>query len=58
MIQSPFAPENVNSPIFGSIFNALGILPAVYASLLLPGTKKQKVPGLAFVVSSFALGFF
>lgn len=58
MISTPFDPANTISPVFTSLFNALGVLPAVYASLLLPGTKNgQKVPGLAFVISSFALGF-
>jgi len=47
------------SPIFVALFNSLGIIPAIYASLLLPGANnKQKVPGLLFVISSFALGFF
>ena len=59
MIQTPYDATNTISPVFGAIFNALGILPAIYASLLLPGGKlSQKLPALPFVVSSFALGFF
>ena len=59
MITTPFDSANTISPVFTALFNALGVLPAVYASLLLPGTKlQQKVPGLPFIVSSFALGFF
>ena len=57
MISTPF--DGTAPTIFTALFNALGILPAIYASLLLPGTKNgQKVPGLPFVLSSFALGFF
>lgn len=56
MISTPF--DGTISPIFVAIFNALGILPAIYASLLLPGSKNQTLPALPFVVSSFALGFF
>ncbi len=41
------------------IFNMLGVLPFVYASLLLPGARDQKpVPAAPFCVLSFALGFF
>jgi len=58
MISTPFDSSNPSSPVFTSIFNALGILPAVYASLLLPGSKHQKIPALPFVMGSFALGFF
>jgi hypothetical protein len=59
MISTPFDSSNPSSPVFTSIFNALGILPAVYASLLLPGSKLgQKIPALPFVMGSFALGFF
>ena len=56
MISTPF--DGSISPIFVALFNSLGVLPAIYASLLLPGGKAQKVPALPFVVSSFALGFF
>ena len=59
MISTPFEASNPSSPVFTSIFNALGILPAVYASLLLPGSKLgQRLPALPFVLGSFALGFF
>lgn len=56
MISTPF-DGSVNA-IFVTIFNALGVLPAVYASLLLPGSKSQPVPAIPFVASSFFLGFF
>eukprot|EP01041_Mallomonas_annulata_P006715 gene6716-13609_t len=56
MISTPF--DGKFSPVFAAIFNYLGILPAIYASLLLPGSKDQKIPALPFIVSSFALGFF
>jgi len=56
LIFTPY--DGTTNPIFVAIFNYLGILPAVYASLLLPGSKKQKVPTLPFVILSFALGFF
>ena len=56
MISTPF--DGTINPIFVSLFNFLGVLPAVYASLLLPGSKDQKIPALPFVMGSFALGFF
>jgi hypothetical protein len=57
IIQTP--NDGTVTPVFSALFNSLGILPAVYASLLLPGANsKQKIPGLLFVISSFALGFF
>ena len=56
MISTPY--DGTSNPLFVAIFNYLGIVPAVYASLLLPGSKSQSVPALPFVVSSFALGFF
>jgi len=56
MISNPFY-GSLNA-IFTGVFNALGVLPAVYASLLLPGSKDQKVPALPFVLGSFVGGFF
>lgn len=56
IISTPF--DGQITPIFVALFNSLGIIPAIYASLLLPGAKEQKVPALPFVASSFALGFF
>lgn len=47
------------TPLFAMIFNMLGILPFIYASLLLPGSRDQKpVPAAPFCIGSFALGFF
>lgn len=54
-ISTPF--DGTTNPIFVWIFNSLGIIPAVYASLLLCGAKDQKVPTLPFVIASFATGF-
>ena len=45
------------SPIFLTIFNFLGLLPLIYASLLLPGAKNQFVPPQPFVLLSILLGF-
>jgi len=56
LILTPY--DGTTNPIFVALFNLLGILPAIYASLLLPGSKKQSVPALPFVILSFALGFF
>ena len=57
IIQTP--SDGTVSPVFTALFNSLGIIPAIYASILLPGANdKQKVPGLLFVLASFALGFF
>lgn len=56
MISTPF--DGTTNAIFVALFNSLGIVPAVYASLLLPGSKDQKVPALPFVIGTFALGFF
>uniref|UniRef100_A0A7S4F170 ADP,ATP carrier protein n=1 Tax=Chrysotila carterae TaxID=13221 RepID=A0A7S4F170_CHRCT len=44
---------------FFCTFNSLGVLPAVYAALLLPGAEEQRpLPALPFVGSSIALGYF
>jgi len=47
------------SPFFAAIFNSLGIWPAVYAALLLPGSRNQSpVPAVPFLAGSFFLGAF
>ncbi len=56
MVSTPF--DGQGNALFTGIFNALGVLPAVYASLLLPGSKGQKIPALPFVLGSFVGGFF
>ncbi len=56
MISTPF--DGSITPIFVAIFNLLGVYPLIYASLLLSGSKGQRIPALPFVVSSMALGFF
>lgn len=48
--------------LFASIFNALGVLPAIMASMLVGGGAfgkgRQPVPAQPFVFGAFALGFF
>jgi hypothetical protein len=56
MISTPF--DGSVSPIFVALFNSLGIIPVIYSSLLLPGSKNQSPPAAPFLVASFALGFF
>lgn len=57
LISSPFS-GTVN-PIFEALFNSLGVVPAVYAALLLPGGKDQpRLPPVPPIALSFALGFF
>lgn len=56
IIANPFDPT-IN-PVFVAIFNMLGIVPFVYASLLLPGSRDQKPPAWPFIGASFFLGFF
>lgn len=55
LISEPFG-DKVNS-LYAAIFNFLGILPAIYAGLLIPGAKGQKLPTGLFTALSFALGF-
>lgn len=57
MASNPF--DGAVNPVFAGLFNALGLLPIINMSILLPGGKDQKpLPALPFVVGSFALGFF
>ncbi|CEF97429.1 unnamed product [Ostreococcus tauri] len=56
IVTSPFG--GVANPVFEALFNALGVVPATYACLLLPGAKGQKLPAALCVGASFALGFF
>ena len=58
LVSSPFQGQ-VN-PLFEALFNSLGVIPAVYASLLLPGggEKQPKLQPKFFVGASFVLGFF
>ncbi|KXZ48343.1 hypothetical protein GPECTOR_28g750 [Gonium pectorale] len=49
----------VVNPVFVSLFNIMGIYPAIYAALLVPaGRSENKVPAWPFVAMSFALGAF
>ena len=57
LISAPFS--GAANPIFEALFNSLGVVPAVYAALLLPGAKDQpRIPALPPIAASFALGFF
>ena len=58
LVSSPFQGQ-VN-PLFESLFNSLGVVPMVYACLLVPGggEKQPKLQPKFFVGASFALGFF
>lgn len=56
LVTTPF--DGTITPLYVLVFNSLGVLPAVFASLLLPGGKDQKIPTLPFVGSAFAVGFF
>jgi hypothetical protein len=46
------------NPIFVAIFNLLGVYPALFASLLLPASKKQPIVAWPFIFGAFALGYF
>ena len=46
------------NPWVGSLFNLMGILPVIYACLLLFDGRSQKLPAWIFVVGSFGLGAF
>lgn len=56
IIADPFSPAVPS--IFVAIFNALGLMPFVYTSLLLPGSRDQIPPTWPFTLASLALGFF
>lgn len=57
IIANPF-DESV-PPLFVCLFNYMGIWPAIYAALLLPGAANQKpVPAAPFVAGSVAFGMF
>lgn len=47
------------NPIFYSLFNLMGVYPAIYAALLVPGGRSANgVPAYPFVIGSFFLGAF
>lgn len=52
-----FEIENIN-PLLVSIFNLMGILPLMYASLLLVDGHQQKLWAWPFVILSFGIGAF
>lgn len=53
----PDDPYQVNT-IYTSVFNMMGIYPLVYASLLIPAARSNKLPAWPFVVGSMAMGAF
>lgn len=57
LVSAPFS--GAVNPLFEALFNSLGVVPTVYAALLLPGAKDQpRLPAAPPIVASFALGFF
>lgn len=46
------------NPLIVSLFNLMGILPAIYACFLLVDGKEQKLPAWIFVLGSFGVGAF
>lgn len=57
LIANPFDPSC--PPLFTVLFNFMGIWPAAYAGVLLPGAAKQTpVPAAPFVLGSVAFGMF
>lgn len=49
--------EGIN-PLIVALFNLMGILPVIYACLLLVDGRGQKIPAWIFVIGSFGLGAF
>ena len=49
--------EGIN-PLIVALFNLMGILPVIYACLLLVDGRGQKLPAWIFVIGSFGLGAF
>jgi len=49
--------ESIN-PLIVALFNLMGILPAIYACLLLVDGRGQKLPAWIFVIDSFGIGAF
>ena len=57
LIANPFDPSC--PPLFTVLFNYMGIWPAAYAAVLLPGADAQKpAPAAPFVLGSIAFGMF
>lgn len=48
-------PFQVNA-VFSALFNAMGLYPLVYAALLIPGGRSNKLPAWPFVSASVFLG--
>lgn len=56
IIEHPY--DGTINPVFVAIFNFLGVLPAIYSSLLLSAGKKQSIWSTIFLYGSFIAGFF
>ncbi|KAK7253993.1 hypothetical protein SO694_00003671 [Aureococcus anophagefferens] len=57
LVANPFDPSC--PALFTVLFNWMGVWPAVYAALLLPGADDQKpVPAVPFLAASVAFGMF
>ena len=58
LVSAPFT--GAVNPLFEALFNSLGVVPATYACLMMPGAKgnKSPFPAALCVGASFALGFF
>jgi hypothetical protein len=46
------------NPLTISLFNIMGILPAIYACVLFADGRGQKIPAFPFIIGSFAVGAF
>ena len=56
LVSAPFT--GAVNPLFEALFNSLGVVPATYACLMMPGAKgnKSPFPAALCVGASFALG--
>ena len=58
LIQAAINDPTTMNPIFFAVFNALGLIPAVNAALLLPGARDQTpLPAAPFLAGGFFLGY-
>lgn len=59
LLETLLSPDALESQrVFASLFNLMGVYPAIYAALLLPRAPKGKPKAWPFVVASFAFGAF
>lgn len=57
LVEAIFKDPSACNALWYTIFNALGLMPAIVAALVLPGARGQRLPAWPFVVGSFALGY-